>query len=275
MKRLLKKVLPASFYNWLKVILKPSVKYGWFGDYSSWSEAKQKCSGYDDEFILRKVIESTRAVKKGDALYERDSVLFYEENYSEPLIDCFTIAARENNGSLFVIDFGGALGSTWHQNKTRLLSICNVEWCVVEQPHFVKVGATEFSDEHLSFYPTIEAALSGLNKPAHVLLLSSVLPYIEEPYRLIHYFIEFDFPYIIIDRTAFVSANHDILTIQVVPESIYKASYPAWFFNEERFKSVFTRKYDIVEEFPSAFDDDGILNGRRVYRKGFLLKRKI
>ncbi len=49
---------------------------GWSGDYPSWQAALQKCNGYNANNILLKVKDATLKVKKGEAVYERDSVIF-------------------------------------------------------------------------------------------------------------------------------------------------------------------------------------------------------
>ena len=39
-----------------------------FGDYTCWDEANRECKGYDDEVIIKKVIESVQKVLHGEAL---------------------------------------------------------------------------------------------------------------------------------------------------------------------------------------------------------------
>ena len=56
-------------------------------------------------------------VKNGEAVYERDSVLFDEIQYSWGLLAGLEKAALEHDGKLCVLDFGGSLGSTYYQNK--------------------------------------------------------------------------------------------------------------------------------------------------------------
>ena len=62
-------------------------RHEWFtGDYASWEEAMQHCTGYDDPAILEKVKESLLKVKRGEAVCERDSVLLDKIEYSMPLL---------------------------------------------------------------------------------------------------------------------------------------------------------------------------------------------
>jgi len=220
-------------------------KYGWHRDYKSWQEAKDASMGYDADAIARKVNTSLQKVKNGTAVYERDSVLFDEIQYSWPLLAGLMYAAAKSQGALHVIDFGGSLGSTYFQNKKFLDGLKEVSWSILEQKHFVKIGKKEFEDERLKFFDDIKSCFI-MDRPT-ILVLSSVLQYIEKPYVLLEELLQFDFEFIVIDRTPF--ACQERLTVQKVPPSIYEASYPCWFFEEKQFLSAFLHRYHVVESF--------------------------
>lgn len=247
-------------------------QFGWFGDYSSWSSAKKECSGYEAENILSAVKSSVIKVRNGEAVYERDSVLFDEVTYSPHLIEVFESSL--NNGKLHVVDFGGSLGSSYFQHRNLFQDLIDFRWAVVEQSHFVECGKNEIALDELKFYNTVDEALE--EQSAQVLFLSSVIQYFEEPYKLIESLLPYNFEFIIFDRTAFIEDAKERITKQIVPDFIYKASYPAWFLNEQKFVNAFSKHYEWVSDFPSAFDSDGIQeDGKRVYRKGFYFKRKV
>lgn len=244
---------------------------GWFGNYDKWEDVEKECSGYDSSVILETVKASILKVKNGEAVYERDSVLFDEIHYSQPLLSAFDKSIIDNR--LHIVDFGGSLGSSYFQNRNQFSKQLDLKWSVVEQEHFVEVGKNEIATEGLFFYHTIQEALKLQNN--QVLLLSSVIPYFKEPYNLIEKMLELNFEFIIIDRTAFIEGDNERITKQIVPEFIYKASYPAWFLNEKKFIQSFTEKYELLNEFMSAFDpEDKLEDGLKVYRKGFYFKRK-
>ena len=240
--------------------------YGWRGNYSSWHEAEKKSSGYDLQNILEKVKESTLKVKNGIVPYERDSVTFNKIQYSFPLLSELMWIAAQNEGSLNVLDFGGSLGSSYYQNKRFLDDLKQVNWYIVEQENFVKVGLETFSDDRLHFYYSIDECLKSHD--IDVILLSSVLQYIEEPYKLLEIIINKNFKYIIFDRTAFIT-KADRVTIQKVHPAIYKASYPCWFFNESKFISFMKEDYDLIVDF-IAFGSANIISEF----KGFIFKNK-
>ena len=241
----------------------------WSGDYATWEEAKIHCTGYEAANILEKCKIALLKVKKGEAVYERDSVLFDQLQYSWGLLAGLQKAAIENDGKLSVLDFGGSLGSSYFQNKD-FLNNQEIIWSIVEQEHFVNCGKENFEDKNLKFYHTIEECIE--KQRPNVLLLSGVLQYLEQPNEWISKFNNLNISYIIIDRTAFLDSGNDFLTIQNVPESIYKASYPTWVFNKSSFMQRF-KNYNLIAETSNNFTNDQIINGKKAKWTGMILKK--
>lgn len=265
MKQFIKSLIPPILLNTIRKLI--NNKYGWKGDYTTWQEAENDSTGYDSDQILQTVKSSLLKVKNGEAVYERDSVLFDKIQYSWPLLAGLMFCSAKNGGVLRVCDFGGSLGSTYFQNKKFLDRLGEVSWNVVEQKHFVDVGKREFEDERLKFFYDVDECFG--KESLNVLLLSSVLQYIEKPYVLLDNILTNDFQYILIDRTPFSKIDEKI-TLQVVPPSIYEASYPCRFFNEEVLVHYFlTKGYHIVEEFNGA-DGEGV----DYIFKGMILEKK-
>lgn len=246
MKQFIKNLIPPVLFNLIQNYR--NRKYGWFGNYATWENAKKASSGYATDEILQKVRTSLLKVKNGEAVYERDSVLFNEIHYSWPLLSGLMLTAAKSGGNLRVLDFGGSLGSTYYQNKKFLDPLNSVSWSVIEQKHFVDVGKKKFADERLYFYDDIKSCIQ--EQTPNVLVLSSVLQYIEKPYELLDELLKHDFQFVLFDRTPFSSNNQDRITLQIVPSMIYSASYPCWLFDENRFKKYFENNgYQNIEIF--------------------------
>jgi len=154
-----------------------------------------------------------------------------------------------NHNTLKVLDFGGALGSHYFQNEFFLKPIKIKKWAVVEQKHYVNIGNKKIADNILSFSYTIDEIYD-----ANVLILSSVLQYLPDPYQWLDRFLAKGIPYIILDRTAFSTEGRDRLTLQTVPSEIYEASYPAWFLNKDKVFSMIQKKYELIAEFQDTID---------------------
>jgi putative methyltransferase (TIGR04325 family) len=222
-------------------------RYGWFGSYISWEEAEEASVGYDSDLIIEKVLDATLKVKNGEFPYERDSVLFDEIHYDWPLLAGLMWVASRNKGELDVLDFGGSLGSTYWQNKKFLTSIPSLNWSIIEQTKYVDVGREHLQDSILKFYYTKEECLQE-NKP-NLLLLSSVLSYIKEPFDLLNSLFTLNIKHVIIERILFIEGSHDRLTVQRVTPKIYDASYPCWFFSESKFMDFVKKRYDVLEVY--------------------------
>lgn len=244
---------------------------GYFGNYRNWDEAKRASTGYDADLILQRVRSALLKVKSGEAVYERDSVLFDEIQYAWPLLAGLIWIASQNDNRLDLIDFGGSLGSSYFQNRKFLGHLGELSWNIVEQENFVLEGRRNFEDENLKFYSSIDECLQT-HCPT-IILLSSVLPYIEKPYSLLGEILERDFGYIVIDRTLFWEEKEDRVTIQKVPSDIYQASYPAWIFNEHKFFEFFASGYEVIASFASLAGEICI-GGDRAVEKGFILRKR-
>jgi len=243
-------VLKALVRDWLPPVLVRSyrqvrgVGIRFEGDFDTWEEANRHCTGYNSEEILAKVLVSTLKVKHGEAAAERDSVLFDQIEYAWPVLAGLMWAAARSGGRLNVLDFGGALGSSYFQNRKFSQSLPDVRWNVVEQPHYVDAGRKHVQDTKLRFYKTIEECLSE-NLP-NVILLSSVLQYLESPADLISELNKVGALCLVVDRTPFSLQAQDKLVVQKVPAAIYSASYPMWIFSLSEFEKLLAKNWRLV-----------------------------
>jgi putative methyltransferase (TIGR04325 family) len=132
-----------------------------------------------------------------------------------------------------------------------LQTLPEVCWGVVEQAHYVEAGRIHLQDQHLRFYRSIGECLAE-NKP-NVILLSSVLQYLTDPYGVLQELLSIGSDTLIFDRTSYLNDNKiEIIKIQHVPKSIYQACYPCRFFVEENLCSyVLGRGYKLIETFGS------------------------
>ena len=241
------------------------------GDYGSWDSARQYSSGYEAGNIVTKVREATLQVLNGEAAFERDSVLFYKMEHTWPLLAVLLRIGMENHGTLSVLDFGGALGSMYFQNRHFLSPLGKLEWSVVEQANYVEEGRKYILHPDLKFYHSIEEARR--ERQPQVLLLANVTQYMQDPHAFLDEIVGHGFETIVFESTAFIESNRDRLTVQNVPEHIYKASYPAWFLNEKKFLNHFKAMYSLHYEFYSTVNPPEWIEGGKVYWKGFVFKK--
>lgn len=263
--------IPPIVIKGLSKILNRKTPAVWEGNFNNWSEAELECSGYNQKNILETCSASMEKIIKHEAVYERDGFLFNQKFYSWPLVAALLDCALENDGKLCVLDFGGALGSTYYQN-VEFLAHVKVDWCIVEQENYVTEGKLKFETDDLHFFYSIEECKEKYTPD--VILFSSVLQYLKAPYQIINQVKKLNPARIIIDRSSFIKADTEYITKQTVPEHIYNAVYPMWFFHENKFLSSFLPEYKVVCDFDSFCDESTQINKtKEVYWKGFLMKR--
>ena len=238
------------------------------GDFKTWANAQAHSTGYDAPLILSKVRNAVQQVVDGKAAYERDSVVFQTLEYEMPLLACLLYVAASNDQRLTVADFGGSLGSTYLQHRSAIPVNIKLRWNVVELPHFVKCGRENYTTDQLAFYDTLEECEAAENPD--VILLSSVLHYLPDPHAFMRSLLKLKARFILIDKTPLFDSP-DRLTVQNVPSSIYKASYPAWFLNASRLLNEIADRFKPMIEFDSVYAYR--LDGQDVKLRGTLLVR--
>ena len=282
--------LVRKIYRKIKRIIKCQTKLiqvvGYSGNFASFKEASDYINhtfeggGYDADTIFKKVTESTLAVIHGEALFERDSFLFYEKqtnyNLMMYLYKYFGFEEREATKKagelvkLNVLDFGGSLGSTYLQHKDELSKI-DAHWTVTEQPHFVEFGKKNVALENLSF--ALNEELEDKWSDFNVFLFSSVLQYIENATEMIDKMIAKKCKRIIIERTPV--SDHIRYWIETVHEPIYEAVYPCQVFEEESFINHFTNNgFSLVDSWHSLVDGDQHIDGKTIQFKSFVFELK-
>ncbi len=243
------------------------------GDFESWAAASSSAEGYDDPTLLGRLASAAEQVKNGSAAWEKDGVVFDEIPPNYRLWSSLARIALADGGRLAVLDFGGAFGSSYHQCKNFLSDGVEVRWSIVEQPEIARLGREKFSSEAMQFYGDIDECLA-LERP-NVVLLSSVLQYLEFPYRLLDRIAASDIEYLIIDRHP-CSFGREIITTQVLPSRwLYKGSYPCRLFDCDKLSEWLGKYYDLLATFDNDDVDPPIYGrGFGASSKGFFLRRR-
>lgn len=219
----------------------------------TWTEAKARSSGYDQQAIVDQVTRAVQSVLVGEAAFERDGVTFAHSEYRWPIAYSLMRAALESRaharGELRVLDFGGSLGSLYFQHRA-LLPAVDIHWTVVEQSGYVEAGRTHCGDA-LRFAESLQEIAGDR---WDIALFSSVLQYLDDPWATLREVMTLDIRYIVIDRTPFHAELGDIATVQHVPDHIYSASYPAWILSHQQLVAEL-KDWRILATFPGIEPD--------------------
>ena len=264
LKILLRNVCPPFILNLVRKLSNPN-SGGFKRGFESWNDALLNSTSYNTSEIFQKSSNAARLVRDGKAPYERDSVLFDKVQYDWNLLASLLLIANIQK-KLNVVDFGGALGTSFRQNK-KFLDILQIpkKWAVVEQSDFVQIGKSEFQTDTLVFLES----LSEVNFDVDVVLLGGSLCYIEHAYRVLDEIKNLSPKSILIVRTPFSDLSDDEISLQIVPKYIYDASYPIWTFSESKLLAYFSDNYFLFEQWEDSLQAD-----KDAIAKGFLFIKK-
>jgi putative methyltransferase (TIGR04325 family) len=219
------------------------------GDYSSWAEAQSKSIGYDAPSVLRKVLEATLTVRRGEAAFERDSVTFKHPVANPDLLACFNYIAVVTKNRLRVLDFGGALGSTYWQSRPFLPSGLAPEWSVVEQTNYVAAGREFLSDTPLRFFHSIAEA--GACRDHDVFLCSGALQYLPDPHTILQHAAALKCEFLVLSRLPLQDLGRDRICVQDASPAGQQATYPVRLFDRA---SLLSRLADLGFQMIWAVD---------------------
>lgn len=219
----------------LRHIIKPPA-VEWSGDYASWAAASEASSGYSMSNIAEKAFLAARDVIHGRAAYCRDGMTFKNPEFNWPLITFIQALHRSVNRPIRVVDFGGAYGDSYLQNRYFICDLVD-NWQVVEQPSLAERA------KELPFVEKVEFSCLNTEKIGEVdlVIFSSVLQYLDEYRDVVHQMLKAAPFGIFIDRTGFVEGSRTVerITKQTVRPPLYSASYPCRFFVRSNFIKLF------------------------------------
>lgn len=240
MKNIFNELCPPLLKRLLSACLKRNL--AWVGDFQTWQEAEKQTTGYDANAYLAQLIKAIQIVRDDESKLERDSLLFDEIIYPYPLLaNLFALLTHFEAKSVFFLDFGGSLGSLYFQNRKFLRLLPAFTWNILEQEAIIQAGKKHFQTQELLFHSSLLEAKTFIKpKDCKILILSSVLQYLENPFKTLKEILkEIDFDGILIDRTLFNRQDKHRIAIQNVPPHIYRASYACHLLSKTQFLEFF------------------------------------
>lgn len=258
----------------LKQRLSPDI--AWTGTFDKWENALLNSKGYDNDLIFDKVRESALTVRDKENSFERDGFIFDEIQINPPLLKAFHyIKLKGEKDALSVLDFGGSLGSVYKQHKNHLNIFKAIKWSIIEQDKFAEIGNRYFKNGVTYFYNNIVNFINE-NTSVDLVLVSSALQYVSEPYNILKELIALQPKFIIIDLTVIDdSIQNDIITIQTLSAKLYggKVSYPCWLFGKKNLIDFLTTNYEVKMDEPS-YIGRVIHKGKKMHYSFILLEKK-
>jgi putative methyltransferase (TIGR04325 family) len=189
--------------------------------------ARESGPAYTDPIILDFVERATRQALLSGTGYERDGLLFQDEDVYWPILGPLLAARRATQGTLRVVDIGGSLGSKWLQHRTWLELLSPLRWAIVEQSHYVERARTLPYPEVLTWHHSLEEAAREMSG-ADVAVFSSSLQYLPDPLVALTEAMDTAEHAVVIDRATVANSGAVTLGLQHVQLYDKPVTYPCW-----------------------------------------------
>jgi len=162
--------------------------------------------------------------------------------------------------TVIVVDFGGACGALYFQIRKILDKKYKLNYCVVELPRTVTIAKAN-ENEELFFTDNLADAISRCNGAIDLLHVSSVIQYLDEPYKYLQQLLDCKAQLLLFNRMCMTLGDHDIISVQKTrfhnhgigsavdefPDRIVKS--PHTNIQKSIFDSLLKEKYEIVYFF--------------------------
>ena len=174
--------------------------------YTSFDEALKHCQegGYENKDIVEVVAQKNAILR---AQMENNPFL---DSVSLRAITGVALALKGNE--LRVIDFGGGGGSHYTIVRSVLDPKIKLRWNVVETNAMV-YAANYLKNAELNFFNDIQSAVDDLES-VDLVLTSSTLHYLRNPYIFLHKLIAVEAKYLFITRTGFNDGSETLINVQ-------------------------------------------------------------
>lgn len=139
---------------------------------------------------------------------------------------------------------GGALGSTYFQNRKYLADVNKLEYIIVEQDNFVNYGNKKIQNDVLKFMKTTDDW--QICSKIDIVLMSGSLQYIASYKEIIIKILDLKPKFIVLDRI--LVGNRFRICKETVPDEIYKGSYPVMIYSENEIIHFFKSNYRLIEK---------------------------
>lgn len=242
----------------------------YLGDYQNWEDAANECAGYDDSAIISRVTDAIEKVIRGEAAWERDSCLFYEQKYNYQICTAILRCALKNgNGKAAVLDIGGSLGSAWFQNRNYFTELVDLEYVVAEQDHFAEYGHKNLEDVTLKFIRSTDDWEDS--ERFDIILMSASLQYIPQYEEIIARIRKAQPNYIILDRL--LVSDRKRFCMETVPETLYESSYPVVIFDKDEVEKFFEGDYKLIENDISSVPEEAYFPDGKAESRLYVFER--
>jgi putative methyltransferase (TIGR04325 family) len=234
LRRLVRRLLPPVVHDALKAI-RQTEEHGFHGRYENFAEALSAAGGpgYESPELINSVREGTlkvQALVRAEPRRTRD--LWVMQNLAA-ILHALGTGKRSR---LHVLDFGGGMGVHYLTLRHLLPVDHEVRWTVCETRAAARTGHEHFANEELDFIDDLDR----VGSPVDLVFASGALQYTEAPSRYFERLASLA-SHVVLNRTPFINAATDVLTLQSVTRDGYAVRLPVWLLSSGQWLDHFKR----------------------------------
>ncbi|MDB0022452.1 methyltransferase, TIGR04325 family [Flavobacteriaceae bacterium] len=231
----------------------------------SWDHALKNSHNYNQDKLVNNIFLSTQNVLKKKYKYESDGINFNNLNIDHNFLESLKKCIKTDNTIL--LDFGGSLGTTFFKYHDLISKNKLIEWFIIEQEKIFEKSKILNFPINLKFFKNIDE----IQVKPDIILLGSVLQYIEHHNKLLTKLISLKPNYVFIERTIFSINNLEPIYIQENYFNFKKTSYPVRAISLKLLiKFMLKANYIVVNKY----ENKDIIAGDNVKVNSILFKKK-
>ncbi len=254
-------LLPEPLKLGLRGILAPIIG---FRIAKNWESAVSGSSGYQSPQTINTIEGSDPVVDEDTTKHNFLGSRYFQ--VASAILSGLNLEKLESDTTIRVLDIGGGLGEYFfllHDNLPNL----KFEWLILETPALCQLAKTKHANS-----PGVSwtDALNDSNQTFDIVLLSSVIQYVEKPFDLIETAMQ-KAPLLILNRLPLSTHAHNLVCIQRPGLLETKGSYPVHILSERLFMSYLSARGRIMSRWQVP-EDVAVVRFRKIINQGLTFR---
>ena len=260
-------------FTWLNALLPEPLKIGLRGILApiigfrvakNWESAVSRSSGYQSPQTISTIEGADPVVDKWTADHN-----FLGSRYlqvASAFLSGLNPEKLKSETTIYVLDIGGGLGEYFFLIQDNLPNL-KFEWLILETPALCELAKSKHAD---SSGVSWTDALNDSSQTFDIVLLSSVIQYVEKPFELIEMAAQ-KAPLLIFNRLPLSANGHNLVCIQRPGLFESKGSYPVHILSEQLFISYLLSRGHINSRWQVP-EDVAVVRFRKIMNQGLTFR---
>ena len=260
-------------FTWLIALLPEPLKIGLRGILApiigfrvtkNWQSAVSGSSGYQSP-------QTISTIEGSDPVVDKSSIKqnFLGNRYlqvASAILSGLNLETLKADTTIRVLDIGGGLGEYFFLLRDNMPNL-KFEWLILETPALCQLAKTKYTNS-----PEVSwtDALNDSNQTFNIVLLSSVIQYVEMPFELIEMAMQ-KAPLLIFNRLPLSTHAHNLVCIQRPGLLETKGSYPVHILSERLFMSYLLARGRIMSRWLVP-EDVAVVRFRKIMNQGLTFR---